>query len=117
MKPATTSTAFDRLLRLRGGRWALVVIGLLVGAAIVGPMVLGSGSEQLDIVRLQSVPPSWSHPFGTDRYSRDLLARVLNGARISLMVALLSVLFSMTIGTNTSPAWLPATSVVASTTR
>jgi peptide/nickel transport system permease protein len=93
------STAFSRLLRLRGGRWALVAIGLLIVAAIVGPIVLGTGSEQLDIVRLQSVPPSWSHPFGTDRYSRDLLARVLNGARISLMVALLSVLFSMTIGT------------------
>jgi len=62
-------------------------------------LVSYGGSQQLDIVRLQNRPPSWAHPFGTDQYSRDLLTRVLLGARISLLIASLAVLLSMTIGT------------------
>ena len=54
---------------------------------------------QLDVRHLSNQPPSWSHPFGTDQYSRDVLARVLCGARISLAVGTLAVAMSMTIGT------------------
>lgn len=75
------------------------MIGILIVAAIVGPWILGKGVEQLDIVRLKNAPPSWRHPFGTDPVSRDLLARVLSGARVSLAVASLAVLMSMTLGT------------------
>lgn len=89
-----------RLARHRSARWGLAVIGLLVVAALVGPTFSSYGcSEQLDIVRLKNAPPSWSHPFGTDQYSRDVLARVLCGARISLAVATLAVLLSATLGT------------------
>lgn len=97
--PPTTSI-WSRLVRRRSARWALVVIAILIVSAIVGPMLVSyTGSEQLDIVRLQNRPPSWAHPFGTDEYSRDLLTRVLLGARISLLIATLAVLLSMTIGT------------------
>jgi ABC-type dipeptide/oligopeptide/nickel transport system permease subunit len=76
------------------------VIALLVIAAIVGPLLVSySGSQQLDIVRMKNRPPSWGHPFGTDQYSRDVLTRVLLGARISLAVASLAVLLSITLGT------------------
>ncbi len=89
-----------RLWRHRGARWALAVIAVLVVAALVGPLLVGyTGSQQLDIVRLKNRPPSWSHPFGTDQYSRDLLTRVLLGARISLAVASLAVALSITLGT------------------
>src|SRR6185437_4606986 len=85
--PPTTSI-WSRLVRHRSARWALVVIAMLIVSAIVGPMLVSyTGSEQLDIVRLQNRPPSWAHPFGTDEYSRDLLTRVLLGARISLLIA------------------------------
>ncbi|HXD47734.1 MAG TPA: ABC transporter permease [Gemmatimonadaceae bacterium] len=89
-----------RLLTHRSARWALATIAVLVVAAIVGPWLISyGGAEQLDIVRLKNTPPSWSHWFGTDQYSRDVLSRVLSGARISLAVASLSVLFAITIGT------------------
>lgn len=89
-----------RLLADRSARWALATIGLLIVAAAIGPLVVPyECHEQLDIVRLNNQPPSWAHPFGTDRYSRDLLARVLCGARISLAVGMLAVAVSMTIGT------------------
>jgi len=45
-----------------------------------------------------SLPPGLHHPFGTDQLSRDVLARVVTGARISLSVALLAVGLSMTLG-------------------
>jgi ABC-type dipeptide/oligopeptide/nickel transport system permease subunit len=89
-----------RLWRHRSARWALVVIVLLVVAALVGPLLTGyGGNDQPDIVGLNNQPPSWHHPFGTDQYSRDLLTRVLLGARISLTVASLAVVISMTLAT------------------
>jgi ABC-type dipeptide/oligopeptide/nickel transport system permease subunit len=90
----------QRLLAHRSARWALVVIGFFVVTAMVGPTLLKStGIEQLDIVHLKNAPPSWKHPFGTDQASRDLLARVVSGAQVSLAVASLAVLMSMTLGT------------------
>jgi peptide/nickel transport system permease protein len=89
-----------RLLAHPTGRWALIVIALLVVATIVGPMVMSStGFEQPDIIGLKNNPPSWQHLFGTDQYSRDVFSRVLSGGRISLLVATLAVVTSMTIGT------------------
>ena len=44
-------------------------------------------------------PPSLQHPFGTDFYGRDLLVRVLTGARVSLSVGVLAALVAASIGT------------------
>jgi peptide/nickel transport system permease protein len=74
-------------------------IGLLAAVAIAAPLVSPySPTEQLDIVRLRASAPTFAHPFGTDLASRDLLARVIYGARTSLSVALLAVLLSTTVG-------------------
>jgi peptide/nickel transport system permease protein len=89
-----------RLAANRAARWALVVIVALVLAAIVGPMLVSyTGNEHLDIVAMKNRPPSWAHPLGTDQYSRDLLTRVLRGARISLAIGTLAMLLSITVGT------------------
>ncbi len=48
---------------------------------------------------IASLAPTLSHPFGTDSAGRDVLSRVLDGARVSLGVALLSVLLASTVGT------------------
>jgi peptide/nickel transport system permease protein len=47
--------------------------------------------------RLQ--PPSWEHPMGLDTFGRDILSRIIYGARVSLMVGFLSVLMGGTLGT------------------
>jgi peptide/nickel transport system permease protein len=70
---------------------------LLATAAIVGPAFLPDPLAQPDILG-GSLPPGLGHPFGTDQLSRDVLARVVAGARISLSVALLAVALSATIG-------------------
>jgi len=55
-------------------------------------------SAQLDIVGLQNRPPSWVHPLGTDLYSRDLLSRLVYGARVSLAVGALAMVVAVTVG-------------------
>ena len=83
----------------RESRVALGVIASLAIVATIGPMIVHwAPNEQLDIVKLASQPPSLAHPLGTDRFSRDLLSRVLHGARLSLSVALLSVVLSTSVG-------------------
>jgi peptide/nickel transport system permease protein len=69
-------------------------------SSIVGPWLWRyNGNEQPDVVGMKNLAPSWQHPMGTDQYSRDLFARVLRGGRISLEIAGLAVLLSMTLGT------------------
>lgn len=54
---------------------------------------------QADGIDLILAPPSALHPLGTDHLSRDLLTRLLYGARISLSIGFLAVGISVTIGT------------------
>lgn len=85
------------MTRLRLG---LALVGLLVGIAVLAPLLTPyTPAAQLDLETLRSVPPSLAHPLGTDLYSRDLLTRVLYGARISLTIALLAVGLSVSLGT------------------
>ena len=80
--------------------WSLALIALLCTIALLAPSLAPyAPNTQLDIIGLKNRPPSLAHPFGTDQYSRDLLSRMLFGARISLSVALLAVLLSATVGT------------------
>ena len=84
----------------RTSRIALGVLVLLYVAALIAPLIAPySISQQIDIVGMKNRAPSLAHPFGTDRFSRDLLTRVLYGARISLSVATLAVLMSAVVGT------------------
>ena len=83
-----------------GSRAALVVLVLLYFLALLAPVIAPySPSEQVDIVRMKNLAPSLSHWFGTDRFSRDVLTRVLYGARVSLSVATLAMLVSAIVGT------------------
>jgi peptide/nickel transport system permease protein len=66
-------------------------------AACVGPLLLPDPLAQPDILA-GSLPPGLGHPFGTDQLNRDVLARVVAGARVSLSVALLAVALSITLG-------------------
>ena len=74
----------------------IVLIALIaIAAPLVSPY---APTEQLDIVGLRAKPPMFAHPFGTDLASRDVLSRVIYGARTSLSVALLAVIVSTTLG-------------------
>lgn len=76
------------------------MIAFFVIAAVVGPPLRGVGpNAQLGIETLKNAPPSLAYPLGTDAFSRDVLARLLSGARISLSVGALAALLATTLGT------------------
>lgn len=75
---------------------AIVLLAIL--AALVGPMVVPfDPADQELALRLEG--PSVHHWFGLDELGRDIFARVLSGARISLLVGLVVVGVSSTVGT------------------
>ncbi|MDQ6830562.1 MAG: ABC transporter permease, partial [Gemmatimonadota bacterium] len=91
--------AMHRLAEDRAAIVALHVLIALALIAIVAPWLTPYGpNELLDIRTLRSLPPSLAHPFGTDFASRDVLSRMIYGARISLSVALLAMTISLTVG-------------------
>jgi len=85
--------------RRPGGRIGLVLLSAVAAAVLLGPLVLPDPLAQPDILGGANLPPSAAHPFGTDPLSRDVLARVVAGGRVSLLVAGLAVLLASTLGT------------------
>jgi peptide/nickel transport system permease protein len=74
-------------------------LGLLMTAAWVGPWSLGLDPRvQADPVAQALLPPSAAHWLGTDALSRDVLARALAGAQVSLSVAALAAGIAFVLG-------------------
>jgi peptide/nickel transport system permease protein len=80
------------------GRTGLLLLGAIAAIAALGPPVLADPSHQVDPLGAANLPPGPVHLLGTDPLSRDVLARVVVGARVSLAVAALAVAFSVTVG-------------------
>lgn len=76
----------------------LSVFVIIVLSAIIIPMITGIDPNVMEVVnRLK--PPSVEHPFGTDAFGRDLMTRVLYGARVSLWVGCSVAFFACLFGT------------------
>jgi peptide/nickel transport system permease protein len=96
------SRFLHELLRSGTGLFGLVVLVLTVLAAIFAP-VLSPASPTKQDLRNRLAPPLWwggtiDHPLGTDQLGRDLLARMLYGARVTLFVGFAVVLIAGTFG-------------------
>jgi len=86
------------MIRLATG---LVLLGTLALAALMAPVVadaLGLDPFAPDLMA-RFEPPSAAHPLGTDDLGRDILLRLLFGARVSLAVGLAAALAAAVIGT------------------
>jgi peptide/nickel transport system permease protein len=82
----------------RRGRAGAVILLVVFAAALVAPLAAPYGPNRVDVVHLRQAP-SLAHPFGTDELGRDIVSRVVYGARVSLMVGLSSVLLALVSGT------------------
>lgn len=88
-----------RFTRNRMAVLGLILMLIIVVAAIVAPLVLDYNTQVVGRnVKERNLAPSLQHIFGTDGSGRDVLARVLWGARTSLMIGFVSCLFSLLIG-------------------
>lgn len=85
-----------RLRRERKALFGLIFVGFLALIAITGPLIAPYDPLADDYELFAS--PSWSHPFGTDSFGRDLFSRVIVGTRISISVGLLATFSAMAIG-------------------
>ena len=85
----------------RGLTAGLLFLGLLALAAAFGPPVAGALGLQAEAPDLlgRYAPPSAAHPLGTDELGRDVLARLLLGARVSLVVGIATAVVATALGT------------------
>ena len=72
------------------------IVLILIATAILAPRLAPYGAK--DAAFAQYLPPSAEFPMGTDQLGRDMLSRVIWGARLSLYVGLVSVAFGVTLG-------------------
>ena len=90
--------------RFRRSRFAVAsgaFLLLMYAGALVGPRLVPHGPEDIDLAsRLAS--PSGVHLLGTDETGRDVLARLVYGARVSLTVGLVSVAIAMNLSPSIS---------------
>ncbi len=97
----------DAWRQFRKHKMALVgvaILTLIITACLVGPLIYTKNPQALDIPKGALVPiglggPSLSAPMGVDELGHDILARVLSGGRKSLLVGLMAVVVSITVGT------------------
>lgn len=109
---AEPSPASDRRPRMPlVDRIALAVVVVMVLLAVVGPSVAPSDPYRVDL-SASLLPPSGEHLLGTDVEGRDVLSRILFGARETLLGTLLVIVVAATVGTvvgtlaAVGPRWL-----------
>ena len=100
--------AWRRLLRRVLGQHGLalgaVILGLIALAALFAPWLAPHDPYAQDVTR-RLIPPiwhdkgSWEHLLGTDKLGRDYLSRLLFGARVSLIIGLVTAVIAGVIGT------------------
>ena len=84
------------MLANRGVFWGGMLLVAMAAMALMAPLLTGDPTALSPIMRLQA--PSSEAWFGTDQLGRDVYARVLWGARISLVVGLTVAVLAVTIG-------------------
>lgn len=78
----------------------LIILALMYIIALLAPLLAPYDPiAQTDIVRTSFMAPNAEHWLGTDRFGRDVLSRILYGARISLSIGFIATLISVTLGT------------------
>lgn len=96
-------TRWGRFVREPSAVFGSVILGILIFAAIAAPLIAPHDPNIPDL-RLRNTPPAWleggssSYVLGTDPVGRDLLSRVIYGARVSLFVGLVVTILASTFG-------------------
>lgn len=91
------SSAWRRYKRNKLAVAGLIVFAIYIVLAIGAPLFSDYDPEAFDLMEAD-LPPSWEHPFGTDSMGGDIFIRSLFGARVSLTVAIVAMLITVTFG-------------------
>jgi peptide/nickel transport system permease protein len=91
------SVVWHRFTRSRLAVFALIYVGIITLLAIAAPLVVTHDPYKVDLARRFS-PPNAEYQFGTDDLGRDVLSRMIHGARVSLMIGFSATLISLIVG-------------------
>lgn len=94
--PPQRPAALQVVLRDRRAFFGLVFLSILAIAAVFAPLLSPYDPNAMDYMMLEG--PSWSHPLGVDDLGRDLLSRIIHGARVSIFVGLTTVTIAGLLG-------------------
>jgi len=94
---ATGNQTVRRLLRSPSAVAGLTIVVLLVLAGVLAPLLTPYDPEQQNL-RAVLQAPTWTHPLGTDQLGRDILARILFGARLTLFIGAFAVAVGVVVG-------------------
>jgi oligopeptide transport system permease protein len=87
-----------RLLRNKAAMASLIVLGLLLAAALIGPLLTPYTYDQINKNDVWQGPLTGAHLLGTDSLGRDLLARLFTGLGVSLAIGAVATTVSLVIG-------------------
>jgi peptide/nickel transport system permease protein len=85
-------------MRNRPAMVGLLIIGIFVAVAVLAPLLAPYDPLASNLATLRFKPPDAAHLLGTDGQGRDMLSRVIYGARISLIVGVMSVVMGVSMG-------------------
>lgn len=97
-RPVSRRRALRRFMRNRMAVAGLIVVLALVVLAIFADLIAPYHPTRDIFSGMRGAPPSWQHPLGFDHLGRDLLSRVIHGARVALLVGITSSLIALVIG-------------------
>jgi peptide/nickel transport system permease protein len=92
-----TARTIRRFKRRKGALFALVIIAIFVAGAVLAPLISPYDPDLQTWTAVRKAP-SALHWFGTDDVGRDVLARVIYGARASLLAGVISVAIALLVG-------------------
>lgn len=96
-RKALLPASFTFFRRNKLSAFAALALAAMVLGAILGPVVWPHSPNEIDL-DAALLSPQLSHPFGTDNHGRDVLARTLAGARISLGIGVTATILSLMLG-------------------
>lgn len=96
-----SDTFMDKMKRMASNNklavFSAILIMIFIFLAVLAPLITPYDLEEMDLMARLS-PPSAQHLLGTDELGRDVLTRLLYGARVSLAVGIIPTVISMIIG-------------------
>lgn len=96
-KSSKTKEVLSRLMKNKTAMVGLVIILLEIVIALIGWIWTPYGWETMDFSNMYATP-SLAHPFGCDEFGRDILSRLMYGARYSLVIGLGTTAVSLALG-------------------
>jgi len=92
------TAAWRELTRNRTALIGSMMTLSMVAFVTLGELFVSYATDDMDFMNILA-PPSWDHPYGTDSFGRDVLARVMAGARVSLTASAAAIGLAAVFGT------------------